>query len=48
MRVAACDGKLSPEMAFDADDGFVLAWIVANGENHGATFDWTNLTWGQQ
>jgi hypothetical protein len=45
LRVAACGGSLPFDVAFSADDDFVLAWIVAKGENDGLTFDWPNLKW---
>jgi hypothetical protein len=45
LRVAACGGTMSFDIAFSADDDFVLAWIVAKGENEGATFDWVNMQW---
>jgi hypothetical protein len=32
-------------VAFEADDGFILAWLVANGENNGASFDWDAGRW---
>ena len=33
------------DAAFAADDDFVLAWIVAKGENDGGEFDWPNMRW---
>lgn len=38
-------GRLPFDVAFNSDDGFVLAWLVANGENNGGTFDWTLGQW---
>jgi hypothetical protein len=48
LRVAACDGKLPFDVAFDADDDFVLAWIIARGENQGGQFDWKRMAWREQ
>jgi hypothetical protein len=45
LRVAACGGVLPFDVAFAADDDFVLAWIVAKGENDGGRFNWRNMTW---
>jgi hypothetical protein len=36
---------MTPDIAFAADDGFVLAWLVAHGENNGATYDWVTKEW---
>jgi hypothetical protein len=33
------------DVAFVADDGFVLAWLIANGENNGGEFDWERHNW---
>ena len=33
------------DAAFDADDDFVLAWIIAKGENEGGTFHWGSMQW---
>jgi hypothetical protein len=33
------------DVAFREDDGFVLAWVVAAGENEGGNFDWAGLRW---
>jgi hypothetical protein len=45
MRVAACGGSLPFDIAFAADDDFVLAWIIAHGENEGGKFDWRRMAW---
>jgi len=45
MRVAACNGHLPFDVAFAADDIFILAWNVAQGENQGEEFDWRSLSW---
>ncbi|MGH6683828.1 MAG: hypothetical protein ACRECA_07895 [Pseudolabrys sp.] len=45
MRVAACGGVLPFDVAFGADDDFVLAWIIAKGENEGGTFAWHRMQW---
>jgi hypothetical protein len=45
LRVAAC-GDLPFDVAFSAPDDFVLAWIIARGENDGGNvFDWDKMTW---
>jgi len=36
---------MSFDIAFSADDDFVLGWIIADGENKGGTFDWPSLSW---
>jgi len=36
------------DTAFAADDNFVLAWIVAKGENAGGEFLWDRMTWLQK
>jgi hypothetical protein len=33
------------DVAFVADDDFVLAWIIANGENAGGEFLWHQMKW---
>lgn len=33
------------DLAFDADDDFVLAWLIAKGENEGGEFDWKRMKW---
>ena len=33
------------DVAFEADDDFVLAWFVAKGELDGGQFDWDALKW---
>jgi hypothetical protein len=43
--VAACGGVLSFDAAFAAGDDFVLAWIIAKGENEGGEFLWDQMTW---
>jgi hypothetical protein len=48
LRVAACNGVLPFDTAFAADDAFVLAWLVANGENNGGTFEWLTGNWAQK
>jgi hypothetical protein len=45
LRVAACKAGLPYDVAFREDDGFVLAWVVAAGENDGAQYNWDDLTW---
>jgi hypothetical protein len=45
MRVAACAGSMPFDVAFSADDDFVLAWVIARGENDGGEFDWLNMGW---
>jgi len=45
LRVAACGGVLPFDLAFDADDDFVLAWLIAKGENEGGEFDWKRMKW---
>ena len=46
MRVAACGGNLPFDVAFGTDDdSFILAWIVAKGENDGGKFDWVGMKW---
>lgn len=44
MRVAAV-GNLPFDAAFEADDGFVLAWLITKGENDGGKFDWQTMKW---
>jgi hypothetical protein len=36
---------MSFDTAFAADDNFVLAWIIAHGENSGAEFLWDQMKW---
>jgi len=36
------------DVAFAADDDFVLAWIIARGENQGGRFDWHRMAWLEQ
>jgi hypothetical protein len=36
------------DAAFAADDGMVLAWIVAHGENGGGSFDWDTMRWNDR
>ena len=43
--VAAAGGILPFDIAFSADIGFLLAWVVARGENDGAMFDWARMRW---
>jgi len=45
MRVAACRGELPFDLAFTADECFVLAWIIARGENEGGQFNWRSMEW---
>jgi hypothetical protein len=45
LRVAACGGTLPFDVAFAAEDDFVLAWLIAKGENDGGTFDWPSMKW---
>jgi hypothetical protein len=45
LRVAACGGDLPFDVAFAADDDFVLAWLIASGENNGGAFDWKTMKW---
>jgi hypothetical protein len=45
VRVAACGGVLPFDTAFAADDDFILAWIVAKGENDGGEFLWHQMKW---
>jgi hypothetical protein len=33
------------DVAFSADDDFVLAFLIAKGENEGAEFDWAGMQW---
>jgi hypothetical protein len=33
------------DAAFASDDGFVLAWLIADGENKGSEFDWKTMRW---
>jgi hypothetical protein len=33
------------DAAFSVDDDFVLAWIVARGENDGGEFSWDLMKW---
>ena len=44
LRVAAV-GNLPFDMAFDVDDDFILAWIIAKGENEGGQFNWEAFEW---
>jgi hypothetical protein len=44
LRVAACE-RLDFDVAFSAADDFVLAWLIAKGENDGALFDWDRMIW---
>lgn len=48
MRVAACKGQLPFDVAFLAEDAFVLAWCVAQGENNGGKFHWETLSWEER
>jgi hypothetical protein len=48
LRVAACNGTLPFDAAFAADDDFVLAWIIASGENEGGEFDWHRMQWAER
>jgi hypothetical protein len=45
MRVAATDGVMPFDAAFAADDDFVLAWVIARGENAGGEFLWDQMKW---
>jgi len=45
MRVAACGGVLPFDTAFQADDDFIFAWMIAKGENDGSSFDWKTMRW---
>jgi hypothetical protein len=45
MRVAACGGVLPFNTAFAFEDDFVLAWIIAKGENEGGEFLWEQMRW---
>jgi hypothetical protein len=45
LRVAAVQCGLPFDVAFSADDDFVLAWIIAKGENEGGTFSWRQMEW---
>ena len=33
------------DIAFSVGDDFVLAWLIAKGENDGALFDWDTMRW---
>jgi hypothetical protein len=33
------------DVAFSVDDNFVLAWIIAKGENEGGEFLWDQMQW---
>jgi hypothetical protein len=33
------------DVAFDAPDHFVVAWVVAAGEMEGGEFDWHSMQW---
>ena len=33
------------DIAFEADDNFILAWIVVKGELEGWQFDWSQMKW---
>lgn len=48
MRVAACNGQMPFDTAFNTDDGIILAWLVANGENNGGSYDWTTGQWADR
>lgn len=39
---------MTPDFALEADDGLVLAWLVANGENNGGMFDWVTKEWAKR
>ncbi len=45
MRVAACNAGLPFDVAFSAPDDFVLAWLIAHGENNGGKFDRRSNRW---
>jgi hypothetical protein len=45
MRVAACNAGLPFDVAFGAEDHFVIAWVIANGENDGGEFDFNAMRW---
>jgi hypothetical protein len=36
------------DVAFSADDDFVLGWIIARGENDGGEFDWYQMRWRER
>jgi hypothetical protein len=37
------------DVAFDAADDFVIAWVVAAGEMlEGGTFDWSAMAWRER
>jgi hypothetical protein len=36
------------DLAFTADDDFVLAWLIATGENNGRRFNWNARRWEDQ
>jgi hypothetical protein len=48
MRVAACRGIMPFDVAFDAADDFVMAWVIADGENNGSKFDWQTNKWREK
>jgi hypothetical protein len=45
LRVAACQVGLPFDVAFAADDDFILAWLIAQGENAGGEFIWSQMNW---
>jgi hypothetical protein len=48
MRVAAVGAGLPFDVSFAADDGFVVAWLVAKGENDGGAFNWDRMEWNER
>jgi hypothetical protein len=47
LRVAACGGVMPFDVAFSADDDFLLGWMVAKGENEGSSFNWQHMKWNE-
>lgn len=45
MRVGMVHSGVPFDLAFGADETFVMAWLVAHGENEGGEFDWNTLQW---
>jgi hypothetical protein len=48
MRVAAVKAGLPFDVAFSADDSFVLAWLIADGENQGGEFSFSTMAWRER
>jgi hypothetical protein len=36
------------DLAFSAPDDFVVAWVIAHGENNGGSFDWQTWQWAKK